>query len=241
MKFLWLFVGVFLYASHWGYEGHIGPKYWGYLDESFRACKYGKNQSPVNIESSDVKVARHDYHLKIHYTKIPIYILNNGHTIQVNVKNKNNYVIFDDKKYYLLQFHFHAYSEHTIDGKHYDLCMHLVHQSKDGKYLVIEILFEKGKENRFLKPIWAHLPESEEEEHFVNSYADLRLIGDNIYHYFTLKGSFTTPPCTEGVRWIISENIEPISEEQIEKFRHIFPNNVRPTNPLNNRIVEEVF
>ena len=139
---------------HWGYSGAGGPAHWGALEPDFAACSNGKNQSPVDITHaapSDIP------NIVFSYSPSAVNIVNNGHTIQVNY-DAGSYIEIDGVRYDLVQFHFHAPSEHTINGKRYPAELHLVHKSASGELAVVGVMFEKGTENLALAPVWSHLP-----------------------------------------------------------------------------------
>ncbi len=100
-------------ASHWGYTGHGSPESWGELSPKYHSCSQGKNQSPVDIRSSmDTSLEA----LKFTYTKTSKEILNNGHTVQVNMEAGDTMVV-DGITFELKQFHFHTPSENHIDRR----------------------------------------------------------------------------------------------------------------------------
>ena len=70
------------------------------------------------------------------------------HTLLADVKDGELEIDFWDgssSTFVPLQLHFHAPSEHTIDGKQMDLEMHIVHTYKDtgGLGAVIGIFFDR--------------------------------------------------------------------------------------------------
>lgn len=112
--------------AHWSYEGHAGPAHWGELSHDYHMCKDGKKQSPINITNANQGASSE---IKFSYRTAAKNIVNNGHTIQVNM-SKGSSITVSGKKYNLLQFHFHSPSEHTINGKPADMVAHFVHQPK---------------------------------------------------------------------------------------------------------------
>ncbi|HHD11293.1 MAG TPA: carbonic anhydrase family protein [Deltaproteobacteria bacterium] len=224
--------------AHWGYEGKTGPEHWGELSKEFELCSKGKEQSPVDISNP---VPEKMKPLKFSYKKAKkLHVVNNGHTIKVSYPAGSIFDAPNGKKYELLQFHFHAPSEHTVGGKAYPMEMHLVHKSKDGKIAVVGVFIKEGAHNKAIEKIWEELPEKEGETEDVEealSAAELLPASRSYYHY---NGSFTTPPCTEGVNWfVITEPIE-LSKKQIDKFRSIMDGNARPVQPLNERVIHIV-
>jgi carbonic anhydrase len=221
--------------AHWSYEGHAGSAHWGDLDESFKTCKLGKHQSPIDIETKKVQQSS----LKpivFAYRAEPAEVVNNGHTIQVNLP-VGSAITIDGTEYKLLQFHFHTPSEEKINGKTYPMVAHLVHQNADKELAVIAVLFKEGKENDALKPIFDNLPPKEGNPRSLRTTnaADL-LPADHTYYAFT--GSLTTPPCSEEVRWLVLKTPVEISASQLAAFRKLYKMNARPTQPLNGRVVQ---
>ena len=232
---------------HWGYDTEHGPAVWATLSPTYALCSEGKNQSPINLTStSGIKGEKWKLNykktsIKISHNQYMPDILDNGHTIQVNV-DEGSTLTFGDKIYNLKQFHFHAPSEHTLNGKNMPLEIHMVHQSDDGSLAVLGLLFEEGTTpNENLAKIIANLPGAKgESTHVTDQFLDLNLHvpkEDHAYHYV---GSLTTPPCTENVQWIVLREIFSATADQIKALSdRISPNN-RPTQPLNDRLVEEI-
>ena len=221
--------------DHWSYAGETGPEYWSKVIHGTQ-CD-GSHQSPIDFSGEmldkDFEALELDYKLDS-----ILDIVNNGHTVQVNIpwgKFK-----FNGTEYNLVQFHFHAHSEHSLNGEFFPLEAHLVHVSTDNKIAVIGIWYKEGKENPVLAKIYDQLPEKPGES--VHSIIKIDLdnmlpIDHSYYHYV---GSLTTPPCTEGVEWFVMKHPREASKEQIEKIRSLMPpNNYRPIQPKNNRIIED--
>jgi carbonic anhydrase len=230
---------------HWGYEGEDGPTNWASLSPVYALCGNGQQQSPINIVKSDAKggaLWRLDYKttsLRIAHNEHMEDIIDNGHTIQVTVDEGSTFT-FNDKVYALKQFHFHTPSEHTIDGQHAPMEMHMVHQSDDNSLAVVGILFQEGKEiNKNFEKIIANLPAAKgESKHItdVNLELQVHLPADNYAYHYT--GSLTTPPCSENVQWLVLRDPVYLTADQIHAFSsRIGPNN-RPTQSLNDRQVK---
>lgn len=231
--------------AHWGYAGEEGPANWGTLSPVYALCAEGKAQSPINIAKTDAKGGaswKFDYKttsLRIAHNEHMDDIIDNGHTIQVTVDEGSTFT-FGDKSFDLKQFHFHTPSEHTVDGQHYPMEMHLVHQSGDGSLAVVAVFIQEGKTtNQNFAKIIANLPNGKgESKHITDANLELKvhMPKDNYaYHYV---GSLTTPPCSENVQWLILREPLSLSKEQIEAFSsRIGPNN-RPTQAVNERTVQ---
>ncbi|MEM8810070.1 MAG: carbonic anhydrase family protein [Cyanobacteria bacterium P01_G01_bin.38] len=219
---------------HWSYGGATNPTQWGRLGHDFALCEVGRDQSPIDID--DV-VAGTPAEIVFDYNPVPLQVVNNGHTIQVNYAEGSTVSINGDE-YNLLQFHFHTPSEHTTSGQAAAMELHLVHRNAAGELAVVGVMLEAGVAHPVIDTIWAHIPEEAEtkavEDVTINA-ADLLPGGVSYYSY---AGSLTTPPCSEAVWWnILVEPIQ-VSEEQIAAFERLYPVNARPVQPTNGRIIE---
>jgi carbonic anhydrase len=227
---------------HWGYGGDEGPANWAGLSPAYAMCGEGKHQSPIDITSATAGgTATWSFNyastsLRIAHTEHMEEIVDNGHTIQVTVAEGSTFT-FGDKTYQLKQFHFHTPSEHTIDGQHAPMEMHLVHQAEDESLAVVGVLFKEGKTlNPNLAKIISHMPRTKgESKHLENVVLQ---ISDHIpqqteaYHYI---GSLTTPPCSEDVQWLVLKAPMIVSADQIAAITAVIGPNNRPTQPLNDR------
>ncbi|WP_028950135.1 carbonic anhydrase [Sulfurihydrogenibium subterraneum] len=224
-------------VHHWSYEGENGPENWAKLNPEYFWCSL-KNQSPVDI-SDKYKVHAKIEKLNIKYDKaVNPEIVNNGHTIQVNVLEDFKLNI-RGKEYHLKQFHFHTPSEHTVNGKYYPLEMHLVHKDKDGNIAVIGVFFKEGKPNPELDKVFKNASKEEGSKVFDGSI-NLNALLPVVKNYYTYSGSLTTPPCTEGVLWIVLKQTITASNQQIDLFKSIMKHhNNRPTQPINSRYILE--
>jgi carbonic anhydrase len=217
------------HAVHWGYEGAMGPERWG---DEFPTCAKGKAQAPLNIKGPFEKAL---FNVAPDYKPGQLKIVNNGHTIQVNVPPGSKLRI-DSKPFELLQFHFHRPSEEHIDGKPSAMVIHFVHKNDAGRLAVLGVLLKEGNENPGIKALWAHAPAKEgpeiEPEGVMFNPANLL---PREYEFYSYEGSLTTPPCTEGVRFFILKSHVNVSREQVEAFP--FKKNARPIQPQNGRAI----
>jgi len=224
------------HSAHWGYSGNSGPNNWSELSEEFKACSTGTRQSPIDVEVNGAIKANLNS-LNFSYNPVQPEVVNNGHTIQVNYA-PGSHVTLSGKQYQLLQFHFHTPSENKLNGKSFPMEMHLVHKSDDGKLAVVAVFIETGDENKILKAAWDKMPEhagnSEKLSNVTLSAASL-LPSDKTYAQF--NGSLTTPPCSEGVNWVVLQTPIQMSKQQLAKFQSVVGNNARPVQPLNNRFI----
>jgi len=221
--------------SHWSYTGEEAPANWGSLSPEFQTCTSGVNQSPIDLKSFiDSNLTK----IPFAYNTTSTEILNNGHTVQVNIA-KGSIIKVDSIEFELKQFHFHTPSENNINGKSFPLEAHFVHASKDGKLAVVALMFKEGKENKILNQFWNKMPmKSGDKSKLIVEKLETLLPKNKDYYRF--NGSLTTPPCTEGVRWIVLKEATTLSKAQIEKFAKVMgsPNN-RPIQTTNARMVIE--
>jgi len=217
---------------HWGYEGEVGPEHWGDLSPDYAACSQGVEQSPIEIPAT---APVNPPGLSFNYQSSALNIVNNGHAIQVNYDQGSNLEI-GGASYPLVQFHLHSLSEHTLNGAHMPMEVHLVHKDASGHVAVIGIMIVEGAQNPAYEAILAHMPAEEGESQMISGTAvdagDLLPADQSYYHY---NGSLTTPPCTEGVRWFVMAAPVELSTAQIAAFQSIYDNNYRPVQPLNER------
>lgn len=219
--------------AHWDYAGASGPSHWGELQD-FASCKAGKAQSPIDIRAAKAaKLAPLDFH----YAASPAEIVNNGHTVQVNLEHAGSVKLLGSD-YKLLQFHFHTPSEEKINGKRYPLVAHLVHKNDAGELAVVAVLFKQGKENPALKQAFTELPAVAGEHYPLSMPVDIAAALPAHHAYYAYTGSLTTPPCSEGVHWQVMREPVEISRQQLAAFRKLYTMNARPVQPLNGRAVQ---
>jgi len=223
-------------APHWSYDQEHGPAHWAELETGFSTCRTGQQQSPIDIEDAQLVPSATVHPVKIHYGTTPVTVINNGHTIQVNVQNTDNYITIEGQKYTLVQFHFHHPSEHQIDGKNAAMELHLVHKSADGQSAVLGVLIQPGSDNSAFRQLWEHLPDQASEEAVpLTEPIELSHLLPADHHAVHYTGSLTTPPCTEHVSWTVLQQPIQLSKEQIRRFATIFPDNHRPVQSIGSR------
>ncbi|MGV3345327.1 carbonic anhydrase [Enterobacteriaceae bacterium LUAb1] len=218
----------------WTYEGKAGPEHWGELSPAFSVCHTGQFQSPIDIRSPvDAKLPA----LDIIFHSAAESMVNNGHTIQITVSDEDDFKL-DNHHFTLMQYHFHSPSENLINGKQYPLEAHFVHTSANGDLAVVAVMFKTGKENSALKPILNSLPAETNKVVPVNQRFNLKPLFPHNQHYYRFSGSLTTPPCTEGVRWLVMSHPVTLSKEQLAIFQKALKNsNNRPIQPLHGRLI----
>lgn len=225
----------FAEGPHWAYQGHGDPAHWAELSPDFSTCKLGKIQSPIDITGA---VTGSLQPIEFHYQASPVSLWNNGHTLQINPAS-GNFIEVAGTRYDLLQFHFHTPSEEKVEGRAFSMVAHLVHKNAAGQLAVVAVLLEEGEQdNPFLKPFWSQLPSTPAEpKALANQTLDLAQLLPTKQQYYSYQGSLTTPPCSEGVAWLVLKQPVTISKQQHAAFQALFPANARPTQPLNGRVI----
>lgn len=225
---------------HWGYQGEVSAEHWGALSDQYQLCATGKNQSPINIQGTYHSTDQHP--IQIDYAENPENIVFNGHTVQVNAKNsQNNKVTIDGENYYLKQFHFHTPSENTIDGKQFPLEIHFVNANAQGQLTVLAVMVENGQANPEWTKLWKDFKAQENQTKPITSQIQLQNLLPTTREYYRFSGSLTTPPCSEGVNWIVYKNPITMSQDQIQMLQKVlnFQHNNRPVQVQNGRIIIE--
>ena len=218
--------------AHWGYAAENGPNIWGQLSPEYGLCSAGIHQSPIDIVNPTPAELPP---ITFNYRPTSLNIHNTGHTIKVAYQD-GSWIEVDGTKYHLLQFHFHAPSEHTVTGNPYEMEMHLVHKNADGTLAVIGVLIKSGSTNTAFNTFWERMPsvpsESVQDNSVLLNASDLL---PSIKHTYRYEGSLTTPPCSEGVKWFVLTTPVEMSQSQIAAFKAILYGNNRPVQPLNER------
>lgn len=225
-------------AAHWGYSGDGGPEHWGKFSPT---CAQGQKQSPINITGA---VEGNLQPIQFAYDDVSLHAVNNGHTIQVNYETGSGIKV-DNVTYRLLQFHFHSPSENLIEGRSYPLEVHLVHAEKivDGKpsnLAVIGLMFEEGEANPVLEKLWKYMPAKANSDMRASEIINVENLLPQDRAFYAFDGSLTTPPCTEGVKWMVLKQPVKASAEQIRKFHMTMKGDTnRPVQPLNERQIHQ--
>ena len=223
------------HAAHWGYAGTGGPAEWGLMKPEFSTCAKGTRQSPIDIRSG-VKVDLEP--ILVDYRPSGFSVVDNGHTIQVNIEGGNSIEV-QGRRYDLLQFHFHRPSEERIDGRQFDMVAHLVHKDPEGRLAVIAVLLDRGSAHPLVQTVWNNLPLEKGTEMRVRNGLDMNHLLPADRRYFTYMGSLTTPPCSEGVLWLVMQQPVPVATDQINVFSRLYPMNARPIQSAAGRLIKQ--
>jgi len=235
----------------------IGPSFWGTVTFPFATCgsrvetpaglvftEVGRKQSPVDIINAQAAALPPPLFF---YGNTPFEVENTGHVVEVPYAPGSKLVIGLDT-YDLIQFHFHAPSEHKVNGRLADMELHLVHRNALLNLAVVGVLLQVGpRPNPVIEEIFRVAPDAPGaaalEGRTLNA---LEVLPRNPFSFWTYSGSLTTPPCSEGVKWTVLKNPVNVSQATVDRFRSIianFPNyggfdaNNRPVTPLNGRAI----
>lgn len=223
---------------HWGYAGDIGPDRWAELSPENRLCAVGTRQSPIDIRDG---IAVDLEKIAFDYRPSGFSVLDNGHTVQVNVAPGNGLTVMG-RRYELVQFHFHRPGEERVNGRQFDMVAHLVHKDAAGKLAVVAVLLERGPDSPpqpVLQTVWANLPLEKGETLPAQAQIDLNQLLPENRGYYTYMGSLTTPPCSEGVLWMVMRQPVAVTLQQINVFARLYPMNARPLQAGSGRLIKE--
>jgi len=233
---VWAATRLWAAGPHWGYSGAEGPEKWGTLDPANSACSAGKNQSPIDLSTFTEGNLKP---ISFSYDAVGREIVNNGHTLQVNYPVGSTIAV-DGHPFALKQFHVHAPCENHVQGKSFPLEAHFVHADAAGQLAVVAVFFNEGAANPELDKAWGPVPPKAGEKRALATPVSAEALMPADRAYYRYRGSLTTPPCSEGVMWLVLKTPVTASKEQIEQVRHALHHaNNRPIQPLNGRVVEK--
>ncbi|MBP2098173.1 carbonic anhydrase [Enterococcus rivorum] len=208
-------------------EGHLD-----YSDQKDWEFTAGKMQSPIDIPTNKTEKMTEDTGtIQLEYGTDITSVENNGHSIEVT---DGGSAVINGRHFNLAQFHFHAESEHTIDGKHFPMEAHFVNKAQSGRIAVIGVFFKEGKENKGFQEVLDDV--TDEKNDPITDLDEMIPANKSYYHYL---GSLTTPPLIENVEWYVMKNPIEVSKEQIASFKKLYAHNNREIQPLNDRVVLE--
>lgn len=219
----------------WGYEGEGGPDQWGSLRPDYRLCASGQRQSPIDLKDG---VAVDLPPVEFGYRPSLFRVTDNGRTLVVEVgENRVNLL---GRPYTLVSAQFHQPGESTIEGRVSPMSVHLLHRAADGRLLMVAVPLELGPENPALQTILDHIPlEKHEPVEPPETALDLRAFVPLLPAYYTYMGSLSTPPCREGVQWVVMKQAVAVSAGQLAIFSRLYPGNARPLQAANGRLIKE--
>jgi carbonic anhydrase len=220
---------------HWTYEGAGAPEAWARLKPEYALCAKGTRQSPIDIQSG-IRVQLEP--IAFDYKAGPVRVVDNGHTVQVGVAPGNAIEVMG-RRYELQQFHFHRPSEESVDGRRFEMVVHLVHRDPEGRLAVVAVLLERGTAQPVVQNVWNHLPLEKGDDAAVRATLDPAGLLPEDRTYYTYMGSLTTPPCSEGVLWMVMKKPVTVSADQVAIFARLYPMNARPVQAASGRLIKE--
>ncbi len=220
-------------VSHpeWEYTGATGPEHWGCLSSDYSLCSSGVEQSPVNLTGY---VPGGTEPVTFDYTTAAVQARNNGHTVYLDF-DPGSGVSVAGRRYDLLGVHYHSPGEHLLEGESFAAELHLVHQDADGNLAVVGLLFRLGNPSPLVEDLLGLAPETGVDAD-VGGGPSAAGYAPSDTGYYGYSGSLTTPPCSEGVRWMVMQGIGTVSEDQVDILQSLThgPNN-RPPQPIGDR------
>lgn len=222
-------------TDHWSYEGESGPAHWGKLNTAWAKCGTGSRQSPIDIRDG-IRVELEP--IAFDYKPSSFSVVDNGHTVQVTLSG-GNYITVGGRMFELQQFHFHRPSEERVNGRGFEMVVHLVHRDAEGKLGVIAVLIERGRAQQLIQTVWNNLPLEKLESASPTIVIDVSDLLPRRRDYYTFMGSLTTPPCTEGVLWMVMKEPIQASTDQMALFARLYPLNARPVQASSGRVIKE--
>lgn len=224
----------------WAYEGENGPQAWGKLKPEFNVCATGKRQSPINIDET-MTLQGPAEPLQFNYTASSGTVVNNGRTIQVDMSGDNTLTV-RGSAYKLVQFHFHTPSGEQVNNRSFAMVAHLVHKNSEGQLAIVAVLIDVGEANALIDKVWTYMPlDSGDRVRMPAALIDMNALLPKDRRYYQYLGSRTTPPCTEGVLWMVLKQPTLLSPAQIRLFQQLYPHNARPVQPVNGRPVRDAL
>lgn len=230
--------------NRWRYAGDRGPEHWGSLSDKYSECSEGREQSPIDIDTDAVDYSGDAPRLSFAYRDEAVRTINTGLFVKVKYEEDKssiakNSIAIDEREYRLVEIHPHTPGEHTVDSRGFPMEMHLVHRGAQSQLAVVGILFRLGEANPAVQQFIDSVPILPGKDYFPSerfSAVDM-LPSENSYYGY--RGSLTTPPCTEGVRWLVMSEIQEVSQEQAEQISELTGGieNNRPVQPLGDRTV----
>nr|ALI59673.1 spermatophylax protein 10 [Gryllodes sigillatus] len=154
-------------------------------------------------------------------------------------------------EYFLTNIHFHWPGEHTFDGQSFDFETHVVHRNLEKNRVIalaylINICRDSSEEEIVM---YDQISAAQKNEKSGSSYSysgGPTLFVPRNYEcgYYKYDGSFTTPPCTEGVTWFVYRKPLCVAQDVIDAFKkmknkdgQLVQSNNRPIQESNREVV----
>ncbi len=223
----------------WGYAGEVGPEHWGELSPEFKLCAVGTRQSPIDLRDT-LKVDQEP--IQFDYKPTLFSVQDTGRTLLIKPEPGSS-LSLGPRRYELQAIEARMPAEIRLNGERHDMALHLLHRDAEGRLAMLVLLMQRaqdeGAEQGVLQRFWAHVPLEKQLSERASTAADLAQLLPRERGYFAFMGSLSTPPCTEGVLWLVMREPLQVSEQQLEVMRRLYPNNARPVQPAGGRVVKE--
>lgn len=217
----------------WTYSSDRGPDSWADLDAAYAMCDIGRAQSPVDLTPAEPG-ERGDLAVSYHLNRLTS--VDTHRTLKIEAE-PGGVLTYAGRQYDFVELHFHAPSEHAESGSLADLEAHFVHRAPDGSLAVVGVFFDETEDPQPVDEVLSAIPPeaggTSTDEH-LRDIQRLIPLGSRRYRYL---GSLTTPPCSEGVQWIVMEDHQSVGRSALASYRNRYPANNRPIQPRNDRVV----
>ena len=225
-----------LKGDGWSYAGETGPENWGKLRPDWKICSEGKRQSPINLQNG---VAVDLDPVKFEYRATQFRTTDTGNVLRVAVGDGMSMEV-RGKRYALEYLTLHRPSQERVGGGASDMVVHFHHRAADGQIAIVGVLVERQEQsNPMLQTVLNNLPLEKGNTYMPDDTIDLAAFMPSKPEHYLYMGSLTTPPCTEGVMWVVMKQPVGLSQDQLDIFNRLYPRNSRPIQPANGRLILE--
>lgn len=221
-------------ALPWSYDGATGPDHWASLRPEYALCGKGERQSPIDIRDGIGVVLDP---IGFDYQSSGFAVVDTGRTVQVDVA-PGNFIEVMGRRYQLEHIEFRRPAEERIQGRQFDMGAHLVHKDAEGNTAVVAVLLDRGAPQPVVQSVWNNLPLEKGERLAARQGIDVSALLPSDRRYFTYMGSMTTPPCREGVLWMVMKSPVAVSSDQLAIFSRLYPMNARPVQAAAGRLIK---
>lgn len=218
----------------WSYAGETGPEHWARLRGDYALCGNGKRQSPIDIRDG---IGVYLDPIEFDYKASSFGVIDTGRTVRVNLA-PGNFMEVMGRRYQLERIEFHRPAEERISGRQFDMGAHLIHKDAEGRTAIVAVLLDRGAEQPVIQAVWNNLPLEKGEEMPARAGIDVTGLLPSDRRYYTYMGSMTTPPCKEGVLWMVMKSPVAISSDQLAIFSRLYPMNARPVQAASGRLIK---
>ncbi len=225
-------------GEDWSYSGATGPEFWGKLRPEWRSCAEGKRQSPIDfMEGKPITVSLDP--VKFDYRPASFVIINAHRQLRIRISEGMSMEV-RGQRYTLEGFTLHRPAETHFDNRIADMEAHFFHRGDKGQIAVLAVQFMRGKESSApLQILLNNLPLEKGDSYKPQISLDMAGFLPASPAHTLYMGSLTTPPCTEGVLWVVMKEPMPLSDEQFEVFARLHAENARPPQPAFDRLILE--